>query len=1579
MHLHAALLITPAALVRAQARMQVAAAAGDEQSYSRAKTVLQVVESAQGRTAHEVEQGEVGATPEEVVSALQELLAAPSWDETQRVLVRQREVLLTDTAIDVLETTAENLHAQGQDGTAAHLERNLGLLKQARMLGIDATFAAYQEASSRDSSAEHTDSVEVAQALGLLSNATTWNEFRDLLHQYDRVLLSDYASTLLRKAISEMPSAEEDSDIDRLKLYLRLFERARVDGIDAAVTALSDELGGDAAMGGSKVSGEVQALLDQIETLTRPEDLSMRQALIEKALALVSRAEAPDVWADLQWKHGLALFHLAETMGAKERAAALRKAIASYDAALLEYRREVRVDDWAVTQVNKGGALILLARGLSLSEQSPVLREALACLDDVLRERSREAAPRTWAIAHMNRGDALSGLSEILSNEERAAALREAIASYDAALLEYRREEDPKNWANIQNLKGYMLDHLAQTEGGEERAAALREAIACFDAALLEYRREEDPKNWANLRARKGRALDHLAQTEGGEERAAALREAIACFDAALLEYRREEDPKNWALVRYEKGITLRNLAETLRGEERAATLREAIASYDAALLEYRREEDPKNWAGAQNNRGMALSDLGQRLGGEERAATLHEAIACFDAALLEFRREEDADAWATIQNNKGTALVNLSHTLDEAARTSTLRQAISAYDTALQTYRRTVAPMEWASTQVNKGTALVDLALTMAGEQKADELRQAMNCFDVALGMLQPGAAPLIWASNQARIGNALLHLSEAVDHRMSVAVLHQSVARLDAALTELRRDVVPIEWAYTEMNKGTVLDRLAGNLDGEERVAALREAIACYDAALLELSREVIPADWAASQANKGSALRRLAGNLDGEERVAALREAIACYDAALLELSREEVPASWAGAQYNRARALSDLAKELTGEVRETALREAVAGYEAALTEYPRQVSPSMHRLLAQGVGELLFSEGRWAEAAKYLDAALNALDDLYSLSVTTPGRQGELSKGGDLAVQLGYALVRAGGEQAALKAAEALERSRARATGEALARERAQIEDAIRVAPELLGEFRSANQRLAEATLEREDSPPLIATGSNALGDAESVGLYVLNRQLVGYEEAKAARDIYNEVLTRIRTKFPTFLESTSPLPNAVAALAPGEALVYIASSPAGAISVILSYSERKEGALAATAYLDTKLTQGLINQLVGSLEERSQEQPAPVGFLPAQFGQGKLGKALSQTMLALGTDDSVITTLAAACRTWGLRRLVIIPCGLLGLLPLHAALVPTPDGGDIRVPLQDIGRVSYAPSARVWLASRQRALSIPNTTAPDVLVVGNPLPQIGAASLPGAEEEARLVVRLVTKQARGRVHHLETTAATSLAVLSTLRDFGASLTCAHFACHGEADPNEPEHSSLLLADGARLMVRDLLDPQNAINFAHLRLAVLSACQTGIPGMKLPDEVVGLPAGWLQAGAAGVLASLWPVSDDATVALMGRFYELYLIDGLDPVDALWLAQRWLRGLPSWREEYVAAGARQAAKGPAASDVVHELARARGGRAAVRALEANENDEVDSMVPTTSRDKRVHKWQRPSVWAAFALYGA
>lgn len=121
---------------------------------------------------------------------------------------------------------------------------------------------------------------------------------------------------------------------------------------------------------------------------------------------------------------------------------------------------------------------------------------------------------------------------------------------------------------------------------------------------------------------------------------------------------------------------------------------------------------------------------------------------------------------------------------------------------------------------------------------------------------------------------------------------------------------------------------------------------------------------------------------------------------------------------------------------------------------------------------------------------------------------------------------------------------------------------------------------------------------------------------------------------------------------------------------------------------------------------------------------------------------------------------------------------------------------------------------------------------------------------------------------------------------------------HLSCHGTANFDTPLQSGLLMSNGL-LTLDDLLElnltdsPTNG-----LRLAILSACETGLSGLNNLDEVVSLPVGLLQAGVAGVVASLWSVSDISTMMLLSRFYDVWRKDNLPPDQALRQAQQWLR---------------------------------------------------------------------------------
>jgi CHAT domain-containing protein len=86
-----------------------------------------------------------------------------------------------------------------------------------------------------------------------------------------------------------------------------------------------------------------------------------------------------------------------------------------------------------------------------------------------------------------------------------------------------------------------------------------------------------------------------------------------------------------------------------------------------------------------------------------------------------------------------------------------------------------------------------------------------------------------------------------------------------------------------------------------------------------------------------------------------------------------------------------------------------------------------------------------------------------------------------------------------------------------------------------------------------------------------------------------------------------------------------------------------------------------------------------------------------------------------------------------------------------------------------------------------------------------------------------------------------------------------------------------------------------------------LVVLSACQTGL-GKEIKGEgLVGLTRGFMYAGAARVVVSLWNVNDKATSELMVKFYEKMIKQGARPAAALRAAQVEMRRQKAWQSPY------------------------------------------------------------------------
>jgi hypothetical protein len=245
--------------------------------------------------------------------------------------------------------------------------------------------------------------------------------------------------------------------------------------------------------------------------------------------------------------------------------------------------------------------------------------------------------------------------------------------------------------------------------------------------------------------------------------------------------------------------------------------------------------------------------------------------------------------------------------------------------------------------------------------------------------------------------------------------------------------------------------------------------------------------------------------------------------------------------------------------------------------------------------------------------------------------------------------------------------------------------------------------------------------------------------------------------------------------------------------------------------------------------------------RADDAAREVDFARFSLHRAAYGRAAGRDPLA-GLDasgralDDVL--LGRAARDLGRGPVVVVPPGRLHAVPW--ALLPS-----LRERV-----VSVAPSAQAWLQAR--ATSPPSQLRP-VFVRG--------PGLSGATEVAALAAAYQGATVLG------SGTATAQAVLGALD--GAGL--AHIAAHGTFRADSPLFSSLRLDDGP-LTVYDL----ERLRRAPYRV-VLSSCDSAVLAPAGADELLGLARTLAPLGTAGIVASVVPVNDHATAALMLALHE------------------------------------------------------------------------------------------------------
>ena len=663
------------------------------------------------------------------------------------------------------------------------------------------------------------------------------------------------------------------------------------------------------------------------------------------------------------------------------------------------------------------------------------------------------------------------------------------------------------------------------------------------------------------------------------------------------------------------------------------------------------------------------------------------------------------------------------------------------------------------------------------------------------------------------------------------------KTISHLEAALAVFTREMEPLLWAQAQTNLGSAYSsRVAG-----ERADNREKAIVHLEAALTVLTREGFPYEWGSAQTNLGNVyLDRIRGDRsDNQER------AISHFQAALEVFTKEAFPRQWATTQRAVGNAHSD---RIQGD-RTFNRGKTIAAYEAALSIFTRDALPLDHMLTGRLLGRTFLDAGEFYKAGLAYANARDAFLLLFGQGLEEAGARNLIAEAGPLFAEAAFAAVQQGDLEGGLMLAG---EGRARLLAVTMKLQLLELSPSER---NKLDELR-AGIRAAEQLLEA------------AQGTDRGAAL----------EKLVALRQ---ELLSVVKSQHSKLGDPSAVLAEARALAAKGAAIAMPIITGLGTKIVVMTSAAAGKGLTVVD--LPELTPKRLTTLLVGP------DNAPPAGWIGAYFinylDDKEQLKRWPEWMAAVdGLGEELWHLfggrLDAALTGLGVKRgarLIWLPSGWLSVLPLGMTQDPTS-----KRRLADQFEITYAPSLEALATARHDvAKQRPATLAAIINPTGD---------LPGTEAEGAMVASYFASSARTL---LKRGAATPEAVLAALKD----RTHWHFASHGSFSWADARQSALLMNGREALSVGKLLETDG---LGHPRLVVLSACETGLIEITSnPDEFVGLPGAFMAIGAAGVIGTLWPVSDEVTALLMAKFYEFHMAAQLPPSTALHRAQGWLRG--------------------------------------------------------------------------------
>ncbi len=901
--------------------------------------------------------------------------------------------------------------------------------------------------------------------------------------------------------------------------------------------------------------------------------------------------------------------------------------------------------------------------------------------------------------------------------------------------------------------------------------------------------------------------------------------------------------------------------------------------------------------AGRADWEAFALTNLAEVLlvsGRPARAqlpieAGLERAIECGDGTLEILLWEQASRMWTTLGEST-RARAELDAAIGRADRVGSASRRAQAYRTQAEWF---LDRGEW-----NAGEEAARRSLELAEDphdiaqahgvlgnvaKARGDYAEAMMCFDLAR------------AVGVELEDRRLIALADT-----SLAIVDQFLGHHDRARERLEWAIEVFEASGDAVNRRTAETQLAGGwlvLGDPARARQLAEAVAAEAAASGDRTREAVALQvrWAALRA--GSDTESLAAACEARLDQARtwgldVAEAVALQDRAILGLREGRIEAARADAELAADRFAQAGAANRTAEAMVLVAQAALAQRDAA------------GAAAALGAAETSLGRAEIERLSVEQASKIRARDDVGAL--------GELFQ--DLvALRLeGVAPEAPVRDEVLREGFAAAGRFKGRALLEGMAERWTETDEHV--------EDLRVRRRLAVA-----DAAAILL----AVRAAESE-----ERSLTDIDELRARavvkRNEAAELAARLAGLSPRAAGLDVPL-----AVAPARVL----ADAVGAGGVLIDYAEGTER-LFAYVLRDA----GLSFHDLGPKDARAADVSAYLALIsdPARLAPpgevAAAGSRLFESLLAPLLED---LPPAGA----GPRRVAVVPSPVVASLPFEALVTAAPERPERFAQVSfviDAHEISYAPSSPVLAMLAQLG---PRQHPGRVLLLGDPIYTAAAGArlrsdeaaatlgpwpdLPGTRDEAFEVAGLVAALSggsekldlsswRARDGGIVDEAEFRLlfggaATPSALREDLSGFAILHVAGHGWVDLERPERSGLALSpragDDGSLLLHDILDLD-----LDLRIAVLSACQTGRGRVRRGEGVQSLVRAFLFAGARSVVASMWQVDDVETAYTMRGFYEGLLRDELTPSDALRRARLAVRHAQDAPDRFLATGRRR-----------------------------------------------------------------